>query len=136
MELWTPSRTRWWPNGPWRSWPGRTRTRQRPWRSSERDLLALDQKYQAEFRNVESLAIQVETEAARLQELFTLADLDVALAIGEAMAADAAYRSALDEVERGEGSRRGADGARGGAARTTTTVDDRSCADLANGSRS
>ncbi|HUP16512.1 MAG TPA: transglycosylase SLT domain-containing protein [Acidimicrobiia bacterium] len=66
---------------------------------SERDLLALDQKYQAEFRNVESLAIQVENEAVRLQELFTLADLTVAAAIGEALAADAAYRSALDEVE-------------------------------------
>ncbi len=66
---------------------------------SERDLHALDQQYQAEFRNVESLATQVEAEAARLQELFTLADLNVALAIGEALAADAAYRSALDEVE-------------------------------------
>lgn len=66
---------------------------------SERDLQALDQQYQAELRNVESLASQVEAEAARLQELFTLADLTVAAAIGEAMAADAAYRSALDEVE-------------------------------------
>ena len=66
---------------------------------SERDLLALDQQYQAEFRNVESLATQVEAEAARLQELFTLADLTVAAAIGEALAADAAYRSALDAVE-------------------------------------
>ena len=66
---------------------------------SERDLQALDQQYQAEFRRVESLAVQVEAEAARLEELFTLADLNVALAIGEAMAADAAYRSALDEVE-------------------------------------
>ncbi len=32
--------------------------------------------------------------------MFTLADSKVALAIGEALAADAAYRSALDEVER------------------------------------
>jgi hypothetical protein len=66
---------------------------------SERDLQALEQQYQAEFRRVESLAVQVDAEAARLQELFTLADLSVALAIGEALAADAAYRSALDEVE-------------------------------------
>jgi soluble lytic murein transglycosylase-like protein len=66
---------------------------------SERDLRALDLQYQAEFRNVESLATQVEAEAALLQELFTLADLTVAAAIGEALAADAAYRSALDEVE-------------------------------------
>ena len=66
---------------------------------SERDLRALDQQYQAEFQNVESLASQVEAEAARLQELFALADLSVAAAIGEALAADAAYRSALDDVE-------------------------------------
>jgi soluble lytic murein transglycosylase-like protein len=66
---------------------------------SERDLQALDQRYQADFRRVESLAVQVEAEAARLQELFTMADLTVALAIGDALAADAAYRSALDEVE-------------------------------------
>ena len=66
---------------------------------SERDLTALDQQYQAEFKNVESLASQVEAEAARLEELFALADLSVAAAIGEALAADAAYRSALDEVE-------------------------------------
>jgi soluble lytic murein transglycosylase-like protein len=66
---------------------------------SERDLQILDLKYQAEFRNVETLVIQVETEAATLQELFTLADLNVAVAISEAIAADAAYRSALDEVE-------------------------------------
>jgi soluble lytic murein transglycosylase-like protein len=66
---------------------------------SERDLQALDLQYQAEFRDVESLATQVEAEAALLQELFTLADLTVAAAIGEALAADAAYRSALDEVE-------------------------------------
>ena len=66
---------------------------------SERDLQVLDLEYQAELRNVETLAVQVETEALRLQELFTLADLNVALAIGEAVAADAAYRSALDEVE-------------------------------------
>ncbi|HKY48866.1 MAG TPA: transglycosylase SLT domain-containing protein [Acidimicrobiia bacterium] len=66
---------------------------------SERDLRALDQQYQTEFQNVESLASQVEAEAARLQELFALADLSVAAAIGEALAADAAYRSALDDVE-------------------------------------
>ena len=66
---------------------------------SERDLRALDQQYQAEFQQVESLTSQVEAEAARLQELFALADLSVAAAIGEALAADAAYRSALDEVE-------------------------------------
>jgi multidrug efflux pump subunit AcrA (membrane-fusion protein) len=66
---------------------------------TERDLQALDQEYEADFRNVESLVLQVETEAARLQELFMLADLNVAMAIGEAIAADAAYRSALDEVE-------------------------------------
>lgn len=66
---------------------------------TERDLLALDQEYQARFRNVESLASQVQAKATRLQELFTLADMDVALAIGVALAADAAYRSALDEVE-------------------------------------
>jgi soluble lytic murein transglycosylase-like protein len=67
---------------------------------SERDLQVLDQQYQAELRNVESLAAQVEAEAIRLQDLFTVADLSVAAAIGEALAADAAYRSALDEVER------------------------------------
>lgn len=66
---------------------------------SERDLQALDQQYQTEFQNVEFLAAQVEAEAARLQGLFALADLSVAEAIGEALAADAAYRSALDEVE-------------------------------------
>ena len=66
---------------------------------SERDLQALDHQYQAKFQNVESLAAQVEAEAARLQELFTVADLNVAAAIGDALAADAVYRSALDEVE-------------------------------------
>ena len=66
---------------------------------TERDLLALEQEYQAEFRNAESLSIQVRTEGARLQEMFTLADLEVARAIGQALSADAAYRSALDDVE-------------------------------------
>lgn len=66
---------------------------------TERDLVALDQQYQVEFSSVESMASQVQTEAARLQELFALADLDVAQAIGDAIAADASFRSALDEVE-------------------------------------
>jgi Transglycosylase SLT domain len=66
----------------------------------ERDLMLLDETYRVEFRNVQSLTLQVETEAVRLQDLFSLADSKVAIAIGEAMAADAAYRSALDEVER------------------------------------
>ena len=66
----------------------------------ERDLMLLDQTYQVEFRNVQSLTFQVETEVVRLQDLFSLADSKVAIAIGVAMAADAAYRSALDEVER------------------------------------
>ena len=66
---------------------------------TDRDLLALDREYQAEFRHVETLASQVETEAAALQQQFTLADRGVALAIGEALSADAAYRSELDQVE-------------------------------------
>lgn len=85
----------------------------------ERDLLVLDRAYQAEFRIVESLTLQVETETARLQELFSLADSKVALAIGEAVAADAAYRSALDEVER---ARAAAEQSEREAESATTTV--------------
>jgi hypothetical protein len=87
---------------------------------TERDLQVLDLEYQAERRIVESLALQVETEALRLQELFALADLNVALAIGEAIAADAAYRSALDEVEQARAAEE--ELARQAERGTTTTV--------------
>jgi predicted nucleic acid-binding Zn-ribbon protein len=86
----------------------------------ERDLSVLDQTYQAEFRNVESLTLQVETEAVRLQDLFAVADSKVALAIGEALAADAAYRSALDEVERARAAEEQLN--RDAASSTTTTL--------------
>lgn len=66
---------------------------------TERDLIALDQQYQGELSNVQLLTSQVESEATRLQDLFAVADQEVALAIGAAVAADSAFRSALDEVE-------------------------------------
>lgn len=88
----------------------------------ERDLSVLDQTYQTEFRNVESLTLQVETEAVRLQDLFSLADSKVALAIGEALAADAAYRSALDEVERARAVEEQLNREAAGSTTTTTPV--------------
>ncbi|MGH8928695.1 MAG: transglycosylase SLT domain-containing protein [Acidimicrobiia bacterium] len=68
--------------------------------ASEQSLIALDAQYRVEFDQMETLSAQVQGEAARLQELFMIADQNVAAAIGDALAADAVYRAALDEVER------------------------------------
>lgn len=91
---------------------------------TQRDLRALDEQYEAEFRTVESLSAQVEVEAGRLQELFTVADQAVANAIADAMSADAAYRSALDAVERARAAQEELErqAERAGATTTTTAV--------------
>ena len=89
---------------------------------TQRDLRALDEQYEAEFRTVESLAAQVEVEAVRLQDLFTLADQSVATAIAEAMSADAAYRSALDEVEQARAAQEELERQAERAGATTTTA--------------
>ncbi|HSL27135.1 MAG TPA: transglycosylase SLT domain-containing protein [Acidimicrobiia bacterium] len=67
---------------------------------TERDLKDLDERYRRELVEAEALTAGVEREAAHLQELFMLADQTVGLAIGQALAADTAYRQALDDVER------------------------------------
>jgi septal ring factor EnvC (AmiA/AmiB activator) len=67
---------------------------------TERDLRSLQDRYLQEETQVRALRQEVEAQADHLEELFATADAAVAVAIAEARAADAAYRQALDEVER------------------------------------
>jgi peptidoglycan hydrolase CwlO-like protein len=67
---------------------------------AERDLRKLNDQYQLDRTIVLSLQAGVEEEANQLQRLFAQADQVVAAAITDALAADASYREALDQVER------------------------------------
>lgn len=66
----------------------------------QRDLRNLNDQYQLDLTTVLSLQAGVEQEANQLQRLFAQADQLVAVAITNALAADASYREALDQVER------------------------------------
>jgi peptidoglycan hydrolase CwlO-like protein len=64
------------------------------------ELLDLRTLFDAERADVEALQQTLDTETARLRDVFSRADAEVASAYADAEAADAAYRAALSEVER------------------------------------
>jgi hypothetical protein len=67
---------------------------------TKRDLEVLSAEYQERRTEVQEIQAEVDAEATLLQELFTTADQSVASAIADALVADAAYRQALDRVQR------------------------------------
>ncbi len=108
-------------------------------RSGERDALArldgiliqraelarIRSTYEADRATVQDLATNLQADADRLEQLFTVADAAVADAYRAALAASQAYSSALDDVAKAkaeEERRRREEAARRAAATTTTTT--------------